>query len=160
MHTQMIEFSGHGDTVPGYLATPDGAGPFPAVVVIQEWWGLNAHIKDVAERFAQAGFVALSPDLYRGAVAEEPDDARKLAMEARTCRVIVNQAHCFANGGFFNNGMPFSLSMGCGSWGGNSIDENLNWRHFVNKVHVVRTIPERRPSLDEIFGDYWNEYGQ
>ena len=86
--------------------------------------------------------------------------AHRLAMEARTCRVIVNQAHCFANGGFFNNGMPFSLSMGCGSWGGNSIDENLNWRHFVNKVHVVRTIPERRPSLDEIFGDYWNEYGQ
>ena len=86
--------------------------------------------------------------------------ARRLAMEARTCRVIVNQAHCFANGGFFNNGMPFSLSMGCGSWGGNSIDENLNWRHFVNKVHVVRTIPERRPSLDEIFSDYWNEYGQ
>ena len=86
--------------------------------------------------------------------------ARRLAMEARTCRVIVNQAHCFANGGFFNNGMPFSLSMGCGSWGGNSIDENLNWRHFVNKVNVVRTIPERRPSLDEIFGDYWEEYGQ
>ncbi|MGC6452685.1 MAG: sulfoacetaldehyde dehydrogenase, partial [Candidatus Puniceispirillaceae bacterium] len=70
------------------------------------------------------------------------------------------QAHCFANGGFFNNGMPFSLSMGCGSWGGNSIDENLNWRHFVNRVHVVRTIPENRPSLDEIFGDYWDEYGQ
>ena len=86
--------------------------------------------------------------------------ARRLAMEARTCRVIVNQAHCFANGGFFNNGMPFSLSMGCGSWGGNSIDENLNWRHFVNKVNIVRTIPERRPSLDEIFGDYWEEYGQ
>ena len=86
--------------------------------------------------------------------------ARRLAMQARTCRVIVNQAHCFANGGFFNNGLPFSLSMGCGSWGGNSIDENLNWRHFVNKVHVVRTIPEKRPSLDEIFGDYWEEYGQ
>lgn len=88
MHTQMIEFSGHGDTVPGYLATPDGAGPFPAVMVIQEWWGLNAHIKDVAERFAQAGFVALSPDLYRGAVAEEPDDARKLAMELDRPRAI------------------------------------------------------------------------
>ena len=56
--------------------------------------------------------------------------------------------------------MPFSLSMGCGSWGGNSIDENLTWRHFVNKVHVVRTISERRPSLEEIFGDYWNEHGQ
>ena len=86
--------------------------------------------------------------------------ARRLAMEARTCRVIVNQAHCFANGGFFNNGMPFSLSMGCGSWGGNSIDENLNWRHFVNQVRIVRTIPERKPSLDEIFGDYWEDHGK
>ena len=86
--------------------------------------------------------------------------ARRIAMEARTCRVIVNQAYCFANGGFFNNGMPFSLSMGCGSWGGNSIDENLNWRHFVNQVRVVRTIPENKPSLDEIFGDYWDAHGQ
>ncbi|MGB2411609.1 MAG: sulfoacetaldehyde dehydrogenase, partial [Candidatus Puniceispirillaceae bacterium] len=72
----------------------------------------------------------------------------------------VNQAHCFANGGFFNNGMPFSLSMGCGSWGGNSIDENLNWRHFVNQVRIVRTIAERKPSLDEIFGDYWKDRGK
>jgi sulfoacetaldehyde dehydrogenase len=90
------------------------------------------------------------------------DDSRAhaLAMEARTCRVIVNQAHCFANGGFFNNGMPFSLSMGCGSWGGNSIDENLNWTHFVNHVKIVREIPERKPELDEIFSDYWAEFGK
>ena len=86
--------------------------------------------------------------------------ARRLAMEARTCRVIVNQAHCFATGGFFNNGLPFSLSMGCGSWGGNSIDGNLNWEHFVNKVVVARTIEERRPSLEEIFGDYWEAHGK
>ena len=90
----------------------------------------------------------------------DDERARRLAMEARTCRVIVNQAHCFANGGFFNNGMPFSLSMGCGSWGGNSIDENLNWRHFVNQVRIVRTIAERKPSLDEIFGDYWEDHGK
>ncbi len=90
------------------------------------------------------------------------DDARahRLAMEANTCRVIVNQAHCFATGGFFNNGLPFSLTMGCGSWGGNSIDDNLNWRHFVNRVSVVRTVPERRPELDEIFGDYWDRFGK
>ena len=90
------------------------------------------------------------------------DDARahRLAMEAKTCRVIVNQAHCFATGGFFNNGLPFSLTMGCGSWGGNSIDDNLNWRHFVNRVNVVRTVPERRPELDEIFGDYWDRFGK
>ena len=69
-----------------------------------------------------------------GLHSKDDGRARRLAMEARTCRVIVNQAHCFATGGFFNNGMPFSLSMGCGSWGGNSIDGNLNWEHFVNKV--------------------------
>ena len=81
-------------------------------------------------------------------------------MHARTCRVIVNQAHFFATGGFFNNGMPFSLSMGCGSWGGNSIDENLNWSHFVNHVNVVRVIPEDKPELEDIFASYWDEFGK
>ena len=95
-----------------------------------------------------------------GLHSQDDERARSLAMDAKTCRVIVNQAHCFANGGFFNNGMPFSLSMGCGSWGGNSIDENLNWTHFVNKVKVVRVIPERKPSLDDIFSDYWTEFGK
>ena len=86
--------------------------------------------------------------------------AHEIAMSAKTCRVIVNQAHCFATGGFFNNGLPFSLSMGCGSWGGNSIDENLNWEHFTNKVRVVQTIEENKPSLEEIFGSYWGETSQ
>lgn len=86
--------------------------------------------------------------------------ASTLAMQAKTCRVIVNQAHCFATGGFFTNGLPFSLSMGCGSWGSNSIDDNLNWKHFVNSVQVVREIAENKPTLDSIFGDYWQQYGK
>lgn len=81
--------------------------------------------------------------------------AVELALRLPACRVIVNQPHCFATGGSFGNGMPFSLSMGCGSWGGNSIDENLHWRHFIQTVKVVRRIPPREPSLEEIFGDYW-----
>lgn len=64
----------------GYRAIPDGDGPWPGVVVIQEWWGLNDHIRDIADRFAREGFVALAPDLYYGETATEPDDARKLAM--------------------------------------------------------------------------------
>lgn len=64
----------------GYLATPGGDGLWPGVVVIQEWWGLNDHIRDVVDRFAREGFVALAPDLYYGETAFEPDDARKLAM--------------------------------------------------------------------------------
>ncbi len=70
-----------GETLMGYLARPAEAGPLPAVVVIQEWWGLNAHIRDVTRRFAEEGFVALAPDLYHGVVVSEPDEARKLVME-------------------------------------------------------------------------------
>ena len=88
------------------------------------------------------------------------DRAVSLGQELPTCRVIVNQAHCFATGGAFNNGMPFSLSMGCGSWGGNSIDDNLNYKHFMNTTKIIREIPAVEPSLDQIFGDYWQEAGR
>ncbi|MEE4237634.1 MAG: aldehyde dehydrogenase family protein [Anderseniella sp.] len=90
------------------------------------------------------------------------DDARamELGLEMPTCRVIVNQAHCFATGGSFDNGMPFSLSMGCGSWGGNSIDDNLHWRHFMNTTKVVRTIPVNEPAVEDIFGGYWKRVGK
>jgi sulfoacetaldehyde dehydrogenase len=89
------------------------------------------------------------------------EDARALDLGRLipTCRVIVNQAHCFATGGAFNNGMPFSLSMGCGTWGGNSIDNNLNWRHFLQTTKIVREIPANEPSLSAIFADYWQEAG-
>ena len=83
-----------------------------------------------------------------------------LANAIPTSRVIVNQAHTFATGGSFTNGMPFSLSMGCGSWGGNSIDDNLHWKHFMQTTKIVREIPAREPSLDDIFADYWAEAGK
>ncbi|NOE27534.1 aldehyde dehydrogenase family protein [Ruegeria sp. HKCCD6157] len=90
------------------------------------------------------------------------DDARAVALGALmpTCRVIVNQAHTFATGGSFNNGMPFSLSMGCGSWGGNAIDENLHWKHFIQTTKIVREIPPIEPTVEDIFGDYWADAGE
>src|SRR3954452_7539579 len=66
------------DEIMGFLAVPEGKGPFPAVVVIQEWWGLNDWIKDQARRLAKQGYVALAPDLYRGKVATDPAGAQKL----------------------------------------------------------------------------------
>lgn len=95
LQTGMIEFPANGDNTPGYLVQPAGDGPFPAVVVIQEWWGLLPHIKDVAERFARQGYLALAPDLYHGAQAAEPDEARKLAMDLdqeRALREILGAA--------------------------------------------------------------------
>lgn len=70
----------NGRTTRGYLVMPPGEGPWPGVVVIQEWWGLNDNIRDIADRFAGEGFVALAPDLYYGETATEPDEARKLSM--------------------------------------------------------------------------------
>ena len=76
---EMIDFPRNGSTGTGYLAVPDSGVGIP-LVVIQEWWGLVPHIKDVCERFAAEGFVALAPDLYRGEQTTEPDEAGKLMM--------------------------------------------------------------------------------
>ena len=91
------------------------------------------------------------------------DDARalELGLTLPVCRVIVNQAHCFATGGSFDNALPFSLSMGCGTWGRNSISENLNYRHFLNITRVVRPLTAARPEPTEaeLFGAYRRKYG-
>ena len=75
-------------------------------------------------------------------------------------RVLVNQAHTFGNGGGFDNALPFTLSMGGGTWANNVISENLNYKHFINLTHLVTTIPEDRPSEEELFGPYWSEFGK
>ena len=90
------------------------------------------------------------------------DRARELGLTLPVSRVIVNQAHCFATGGSFDNALPFSLSMGCGTWGGNSISDNLGYRHFLNITRVVRPLaPERvhEPTDDELFGAYRAKHG-
>ena len=81
VRTDMVEFRSNGSTAHGFLARPDGDGPFPGVIVVQEWWGLNDNIKDIAERFAREGFVAFAPDLYHGRVVREPDQAQKMMMQ-------------------------------------------------------------------------------
>ncbi len=85
--------------------------------------------------------------------------ARALAERTDVARVLVNQAHTFGNGGGFDNGLNFTLSMGCGTWAGNSISENLSYRHFINVTHLVSVIPEDRPSEEALFGPYWAKHG-
>jgi carboxymethylenebutenolidase len=78
---ELVTFPSNGGEAQGYLAVPDG-GRGPGVVVIQEWWGLNQQIKEVCDRYAGEGFVALAPDLYRGTEVslQEPDEAAKMMM--------------------------------------------------------------------------------
>ena len=84
----------------------------------------------------------------------------RLGLEMPAARVIVNQAHAIANGGAFDNGLPFSLSMGCGTWGRNSISENMNYRHYLNTTRIVRTIPPRIPTIGDMFGAYHAKRGR
>jgi carboxymethylenebutenolidase len=82
---ELIEFPSNGATAVGYLSAPSG-GNGPGVLVIQEWWGLVDHIRDVCDRFAAEGFVALAPDLYHGVTVAEPDEAGKAMMALRMDR--------------------------------------------------------------------------
>lgn len=89
------------------------------------------------------------------------DDANilRLGLELPVSRVIVNQAHCFATGGAFDNGLPFSLSMGCGTWGGNNFSDNMTYRQYMNTTRIARKIPLRMPTQEEIFGEYLKRHG-
>lgn len=93
-----------------------------------------------------------------GIHTSDDEHVLRLGNELPVCRVIVNQAHCFATGGSFENGLPFSLSMGCGTWGGNNFSDNMNYKHYLNITRIVRRIPERMPSEEEIFGEYLRKY--
>jgi sulfoacetaldehyde dehydrogenase len=94
-----------------------------------------------------------------GLHTRDADRALQLGLTLPVARVIVDQAHCIATGGSFDNGLPFSLSMGCGTWGRNNFSDNLNYRHYLNITRVSRPIPERVPSEAELFGRYFERYG-
>jgi len=88
-----------------------------------------------------------------------PDRALTLGLTLPVSRVIVDQAHCIDTGGSFDNGLPFSLSMGCGTWGRNNFSDNMNYRHYLNITRVSRPIPEVVPSEEDIFGAFFASHG-
>ncbi|MES3014804.1 MAG: aldehyde dehydrogenase family protein [Pseudomonadota bacterium] len=94
-----------------------------------------------------------------GLHSQVADRALQLGLTLPVSRVIVDQAHCIATGGSFDNGLPFSLSMGCGTWGKNNFSDNMNYRHYLNITRVSRPIPERVPSEADIFGAFFEHCG-
>jgi sulfoacetaldehyde dehydrogenase len=81
-----------------------------------------------------------------------------LGAHMKSSRIMVNQAQAPANGGAFFNGMPSTVSLGCGTWGGNVTTENINYKHFINVTWVSEYFPPRRPSDEEIFGEYLKKF--
>jgi carboxymethylenebutenolidase len=82
-----------------YLIEPDGGQKYPAMIVIHEWWGLNDHIREIASRFADEGYVAIAPDLYRGKVTRDPDEAGTLMqnLDQGVALSILNMTVAFLN---------------------------------------------------------------
>ncbi|HYC36115.1 MAG TPA: aldehyde dehydrogenase family protein [Usitatibacter sp.] len=92
--------------------------------------------------------------------SKREERALDLGLHLPVARVIVNQVHCVANGGSFSNGLPVSLSMGCGTWGGNNFSENMNVRHYMNVTRIARPLPEKVPSVDDLLGAYFARWGK
>jgi sulfoacetaldehyde dehydrogenase len=90
------------------------------------------------------------------------NDSHILALgeKADVSRMMVNQPQAYGNSGNYDNGMPFTLTLGCGSWGGNITTENITWKHFVNMTWVSKPINPVVPDEEAIFGDYWKKFGK
>jgi len=146
-----------------FMVEEDGVGPahpfsgekLSLVLAVYRAADFAAAVRRVSEILAYQG-----AGHSCGIHTTDPDRPRLIADTVDVVRVLVNQAHTFGNGGSFDNGLGFTLSMGCGTWGGNSISENLSYRHFLNITHLVTTIPPDKPEEEELFGAYWARHGK
>ncbi len=93
---EKIEYRSGEEQVPGYLALPQGKGPFPGLVLVHEWWGQNAWARQKADAFAAKGYATLAVDLYRGQVADDPDTAHQLSRALPTDRASRDLRAAFA----------------------------------------------------------------
>ncbi len=91
-----------------------------------------------------------------GIYSFDDDHVNRLALVAPVSRIMVRQPQSKANAGAFNNGMPMTSSLGCGTWGGNITSENIHLKHYMNVTWVSRPIPEDRPTEQELFGEFYN----
>jgi sulfoacetaldehyde dehydrogenase len=113
-----------------------------------------------AERIVRQLYAYMGAGHSVGLHTAQTSLAVELGERLPVARVIVNQAHCLATGGNFDNGLPFSLSMGCGTWGRNNFSGNLDFRHYLNVTRVAYPIEERVPSVEALLGDYFARVGR
>jgi sulfoacetaldehyde dehydrogenase len=145
----LVEESGYG---PAFPFSGEKLSPVLTVYTAQDF--------DHAREIVRGIYAYMGAGHSVGLHTRRMERALNLGESLPVARVIVNQAHAIATGGSFDNGLPFSLSMGCGTWGRNNFSDNMNWRHFVNITRVALPIPERVPSEEEIFGSFFRRYGR
>jgi len=138
--------------IAGYLSKPDGNGPFPTVIMLHEWWGLNTQIKQQADTLAQEGFAVFAPDLYDGKVATDPETAGKYmnAMDQAKALTTMKASYQWLRSKGFTKGKKFG-SVGWCMGGGLSLQLGLNAP--INAVVIYYGMVEKNPAvLDRLKG--------
>jgi sulfoacetaldehyde dehydrogenase len=143
----MVEENGIG---PQYLFSGEKLSPILTIYKADDF----NHAKNIANEILRYQGIGHSIGIH----SNKNENIMKLGLNLPVCRVIVNQAHAFATGGSFNNGLPFSLSMGCGTWQKNTIDNNLNYKHFINITKISTIIKGDEPKLKDFFKEYCQKY--
>ncbi len=95
-----------------------------------------------------------------GIHTKDEDHILELGRRVKASRIMVNQPHSYGNSGNYNNGMPFTLTLGCGTWGGNITTENIHWKHYLNVTWISKPIEPVVPNEEALFGVYWKKYGK
>jgi carboxymethylenebutenolidase len=155
----MVEFQADGSSASGYLAEP-AAGGGPAVVVLQEWWGIDDHIKSVCDRLADAGFLALAPDLYHGETTDQPDEAQQkmMAMSMDRAGAEMAGAVAFLAGHAANTGTGVG-SIGFCLGGGLSIWAAATNPQITAAVTYYYVMPHGKPDFTQISGPVLGHFG-
>jgi carboxymethylenebutenolidase len=154
-----IEFATSAGTTPGYLAAPAG-GSGPATIVLQEWWGLDESIRSICDRFAEEGFFALAPDLYRGETTTQPSEAEQkmmaMSMEQAEQDMCGAAAHLRAQEGVTGNGVG---SVGFCLGGGLSVWAAATCPAITAAVTYYYVMPHGKPDFSKLKGPVLGHFG-
>jgi sulfoacetaldehyde dehydrogenase len=121
------------------------------VLAIFRYRGFDTAL-NMVEQILEVGGKGHSCGIY----SFDPQHIQQLALMAPVSRIMVRQPQVRGNAGSFNNGMPMTASLGCGTWGGNITSENIGVKHFMNVTWVSEPIPEDKPDEQEIFREFYN----
>lgn len=130
-------------------ATPFSGEKMSLVTAVYKTENIDRAIQIVNENHAYNG-AGHSCGIY----SNTPENVEKISLNTYTTRVVVNQAQAATNTGSWTSGMPFTSSLGCGTWGGNSASENIELKHYMNNTWVIREIPNRKPTDEELFAGF------
>jgi carboxymethylenebutenolidase len=154
-----IEFPTSAGTTPGYLAVPE-SGRGPATIVLQEWWGVDEHIRSICDRFAAEGFFALAPDLFRGETATEPSEAEQKMMALSMDQVEKDMCgatdYLASQEGFEGSGVG---SVGFCLGGGLSIWAAATCARITAAVTYYYVMPHGKPDFSNIRGPVLGHFG-